>query len=69
MWNFIKNINLKCSFIAIDGVYCNTNFLHNGTAETSMSLGLFDINNSTPKDIHFTGIGKKIMSVYPWKNI
>ena len=56
---FYKNFNLKCSFIAIDGVYYNTNFLHNGTAETSMSLGLFDINNSTPIDIHFTGIGKK----------
>ena len=54
-----KNFKLKCSFIAIDGVYCNTNVLHNGEIETSMSLGFFDINNSSPVDLHFTGIGKK----------
>lgn len=56
---FYKKFNLKTSFIAIDGVYCNTNFLHNGTVETSMNLGFFDINNCVPIDLHFTGIGKK----------
>ena len=49
-----KNFKLQCSFIAIDGVYCNTNVLHNGKIETSMSLGFFDINNSSPVDLYFT---------------
>jgi len=53
------NVNVNSTFIAIDGVYCNTNFFHNGNIETSMSLGFFDINNSSPIDLHFTGVGKK----------
>ncbi len=33
--------------------------MHNGKVEISMSLGLYDISNSIPIDIHFTGEGKK----------
>ena len=58
------HFNNKNYFIAIDGVYSNTNVLHNGKIETSMSLGFFDIDNGLPLDIHFTGVGKKIMNVY-----
>lgn len=53
------NFNTKNYFIAIDGVYSNTNVLHDGKIETSMSLGFFDIDNKLPIDIHFTGVGKK----------
>jgi len=56
---FYNKFNVNSTFIAIDGVYCNTNFFHNGNIETSMSLGFFDINNSSPIDLHFTGVGKK----------
>ena len=54
-----KLFNINDSIIIVDGVYSNTNTKHNGKVETSMSLGLFSLNSSTPYDIHFTGAGKK----------
>jgi hypothetical protein len=56
---YYNNFKEKNIIIAIDGVYSNTNLLHNGKVETSMSLGFYDISNSLPIDIHFTGEGKK----------
>jgi hypothetical protein len=56
---YYNNFKGKNIIIAIDGVYSNTNLLHNGKVETSMSLGFYDISNSMPIDIHFTGEGKK----------
>jgi hypothetical protein len=56
---YYKNFKLNDIVIAIDGVYSNTNILHNGKAETSMSLGFYDIYNNLPIDLHFTGEGKK----------
>lgn len=64
MYNKIKeyyndNFGLNDVIIAIDGVYSNTNLLHNGKIETCMNLGFYDISNGIPIDVHFTGAGKK----------
>jgi len=56
---YIDNFNCKNFIITIDGVYSNTNILHNGKIETAMNLGFYDSNNNFPLDIHFTGEGKK----------
>lgn len=56
---YYNNFKLNKTIIAIDGVYSNTNILHNGKVETAMSLGFYDINNNLPIDLHFTGEGKK----------
>lgn len=56
---YYNNFKDNDIIIAIDGVYSNTNILHNGTIETSMSLGFYDNINNIPLDIHFTGVGKK----------
>ena len=56
---YYDNFNCENLIISIDGVYSNTNVLHNGTIETSMSLGFYDNSNGIPLDIHFTGVGKK----------
>ncbi len=56
---YYKTFNKKFSFIAIDGVYNNTNLLHNGSIETAMNLGLLDIDNNIILDLFFTGNEKK----------
>ena len=67
MFNKIKKFykenfsDYENSIILVDGVYSNTNVLHNGRVETSMSLGFYDNCNNMPIDIHFTDTGK-IMS-------
>lgn len=46
--------------VAVDGTYNNTNVYNlKGMLETSLNMGLFDINSEIPIDLTFNGIDKK----------
>ena len=54
-----NTFNKHSSFLAVDGVYNNTNILHNNNLETNMNLCIYDVKNNYPIDIIFSDVGKK----------
>jgi hypothetical protein len=56
---YAKTFKKKNEYLAIDGVYNNTNVLHNGKLETNMNLCVYDVINNYPIDIIYSDVGKK----------
>lgn len=56
---YIENLKRPVSYIAVDGVYNNTNINHNDSIETNMNLCLYDVINNFPINIILSDVGKK----------
>ena len=56
---YINTFNKHSYFLAVDGVYNNTNILHQHQLETNMNLCIYDVKNNHPIDIIFSDVGKK----------
>ena len=56
---YIDTFNKSTEFLAVDGVYNNTNILHTPKLETNMNLCIYDIVNKNVTDMIYSDVGKK----------